>query len=29
MYDTPISTNVEMYNVEFRKLVQFEILQPD
>ena len=29
LYDTPISSNVEMYNEEFRKLVMFDILQPD
>lgn len=29
LYDTPISANVEIYNEEFRKLVQFDILQPD
>ena len=29
LYDTPISANIEVYNDEFRKLVQFEILQPD
>ena len=29
LYDTPISGNVEIYNEEFRKLVQFDILQPD
>ena len=29
LYDTPIGANVEVYNDEFRKLVQFEILQPD
>jgi hypothetical protein len=29
MYDTPIAANIEVYNNEFRKLVQFEILQPD
>ena len=26
LYDTPISTNVEIYNEEFRKLVMFDIL---
>ena len=29
LYDTPISGNVEIYVEEFRKLVQFDILQPD
>ena len=29
LYETPITANIEVYNEEIRKLVQFEILQPD
>jgi hypothetical protein len=29
MYDIPIPANIEVYNDEFRKLIQFDILQPD
>ena len=29
IYDVPIPANVEIYIVEFRKLVKFEILKPD
>ena len=29
IYDVPIPANVEIYVLEFRKMVKFEILKPD